>query len=62
MTDHRPSGVRKITIDNCTRPLSAWAEVSPVCAEAIRNRLNRGMSPHDAVFSPAVTPSFSRGR
>ncbi len=59
MTKLPPSKVLKLTIGDTTKPLSGWAEHSPVCAEAIRQRLQRGMSPQEAVFSPPIGNNIS---
>lgn len=42
------------------RNLSQWAKVSAVNRSAIRARLNRGMSPEDAIASPPQKPGPRR--
>lgn len=44
---------RRITIDGVTKHLAEWTRLSPVTEHAIRVRIRRGWSPHDAVFTPA---------
>lgn len=48
------SGLRLITINEITKCIGEWSEISGVHCATITGRLNRNWKPHDAVFTPPL--------
>lgn len=44
---------RRITINGITHALIEWAELAGIHVEALASRLNRGMDPYQAVWTPS---------